>query len=306
MQSGFLYIDLGSGMMKIKKLSIGFIGAGRVGITLGRYFFAKNQKIAGYYSKTYSNTRQAAEFTQSTACRSVEEILNQSEIVFITVPDSNIYEVYLQLKNYDLRNKILCHCSGALSADIFNDIYALGAYGFSVHPVFAIDDKTESYKDMPNAFFTIEGSNEKMYVIENLLQELGNNYQIIEANQKQQYHTALVMASNLAIGLYHMSAKLLEDCGFDEEAVQNALSPLYLYNAVNLSKKGCCQALTGPIDRNDLSTVQKHINVLESFGNEEYLSTYNALSRELIKIAKQKYPDMNYSEMENLLSSPNS
>ena len=59
---------------------------------------------------------------------------------------------------------------------------------------------------MPNAFFTIEGSNEKMYVIENLLQELGNNYQIIEANQKQQYHTALVMASNLAIGLYHMSA----------------------------------------------------------------------------------------------------
>ncbi|MDE6384901.1 MAG: DUF2520 domain-containing protein [Eubacterium sp.] len=293
-------------MMKNKKLSIGFIGAGRVGITLGRYFFAKNQKIAGYYSKTYSNARQAAEFTQSTACRSVEEILNQSEIVFITVPDRNIYEVYLQLKNYDLRNKILCHCSGALSADIFNDVCTLGAYGFSVHPVFAINDKTESYKDMPKAFFTIEGSNEKMYVIENLLQELGNDYQIIKANQKQQYHTALVMASNLAIGLYHMSAKLLEDCGFNEESVHGALSPLFLHNAVNVTKRGCCQALTGPIDRNDLSTVQKHINVLENFGNEEYLSTYNALSRELIKIAKQKYPDMNYSEMEKLLSAPNS
>ncbi|MDE6125221.1 MAG: DUF2520 domain-containing protein [Eubacterium sp.] len=293
-------------MMKNKKSSIGFIGAGRVGITLGRYFFAKNQKIAGYYSKTYSNACHAAELTQSTACRSVEEILIKSNIVFITVPDRNIYEVYLQLKNYDLRNKILCHCSGALSADIFNDVCTLGAYGFSVHPVFAINDKTESYKHMPKAFFTVEGSNEKMHIIENLLQELGNNYRIIKADQKQQYHTALVMASNLAIGLYHMSAKLLEDCGFNEEAVQNALSPLYLYNAVNLSEKGCCQALTGPIDRNDLSTVQKHINVLESFGNEEYLNTYNTLSRELIKIAKQKYPDVNYSEMEKLLSAPNS
>ena len=56
--------------------------------------------------------------------------------------------------------------------------------------------------------------------------------------------------------------------------------------------------LTGPIERNDTTTVKKHLNVLEK--NEKYI--YTGVSRAVVTLAEQKYPDSDYSEMKNILS----
>lgn len=287
-------------------LTIGFIGAGRVGCTLGRYFFANKLKISGYYSKTCEHACQAAKFTHSKCCKTIEEVVKDSQIIFITTPDANIYDVFLQLKNYDLRNKILCHCSGALSAQVFSGIEKTGAYGYSIHPIFAISDKENSYKELYKAFFTVEGSAEKMWVIESIFQKLKNPFQVIQADQKHKYHASLVMASNLVIGLYHMSSQLLEECGFSDDLAQDALTPLFLNNAINLSKMGCKDALTGPIDRNDFYTVQEHLKALENENNFSATGVYKALSEELIQIAKEKYSNRDYRKLEILLNNSHS
>ncbi len=278
-------------------LSIGFIGAGRVGKTLGRYFYEKKLKLCGYFSKTYENACEAAAFTDSKAFKTIEEVAEESQIIFITVPDSCIYDVYLQLRKYDLKDKILCHCSGALSAGVFDDIESIGAYGYSVHPAFAINDKRNSHKKLDQAFFTVEGSEKKMHIMKALFERLGNSYQIIRAENKYKYHASLVMSSNLVIGLYHISFRLLKECGFSDSAATEVINPLFLNNAQNLCIHGCEDALTGPVDRNDLSTVKEHLSVLN--GNTEIL--YKLLSEELTAIAKQKYPDRNYDDLENLL-----
>lgn len=288
--------------MNSENLTIGFIGAGRVGCTLGRYFFANKLKISGYYSKTCDHACQAAKSTQSKCYKTLEQVVKDSQIIFITVPDANIYDVFLQLKNYDLRNKILCHCSGALSAQVFSGIETTGAYGYSIHPIFAISDKENSYKEIYKAFFTVEGSAEKMWVIESIFQKLKNPFQVIQADQKHKYHASLVMASNLVIGLYHMASQLLEECGFPDDLAQEALIPLFLNNAINLSKTDCKAALTGPIDRNDLNTVYKHLTALENEDNFSAINVYKILSEELIQIAEEKYPDRDYQKLKILLS----
>lgn len=112
--------------MKDKNSSIGFIGAGRVCLTLGRYFFEKNLKISGYSSKTYKHACEAAKFTHSKSYQSIKELVSESQIVFITVPDSCIYDVYLKLKDYEQNDKILCHCSSAMSAEVFSGIEHTG------------------------------------------------------------------------------------------------------------------------------------------------------------------------------------
>lgn len=89
---------------------------------------------------------------------------------------------------------------------------AEGACGYSVHPIFAVSDKKNSYREIGKAYFTVEGSSEKMYVIEELFARLGNGYQVIGAENKAKYHASLVMSSNLVIGLYHMAASLLCEC----------------------------------------------------------------------------------------------
>lgn len=285
--------------MNNENLSIGFIGAGRVGVTLGRYFYEKNLKLSGYYSKSYAHSCKAAEFTHSKSYKTIKELVKESQIIFITVPDSSIYDVYLQLKQYELKDKILCHCSGALSAEVFEDIESIGAYGYSIHPAFAINDKENSYKKISRAFFTIEGNDEKISVIQKIFEKLKNPVQIIHAKDKHKYHASLVMASNLVIGLYHIALSQLEECGFSYSMANEVLKPLFLNNAENLCSNGCMNALTGPVERNDIDTINKHLSILNNLST---LNLYRILSNELINIAKQKYPDNNYEILENLLN----
>lgn len=285
--------------MNYENLSIGFIGAGRVGFTLGRYFYEKKLKLSGYYSKSFSSACQAADFTSSKSYKTIKELAKVSQLIFITVPDSDIYDVYLQLKQYDLTDKILCHCSGALSAEVFEGIESLGAYGYSLHPAFAVSDRLGSYREISKAFFTVEGSSEKIVVIEELFKRLGNPFQIIRAENKCKYHTALAMSSNLVIALYHIALGLFEECGFSDFTAQQVIMPLFLNNAESVCAKGCAAALTGPVDRNDVSTIEKHLSVLSDHSVSEL---YKLLSIELLKIVQQKYPDRNYAQLETLLS----
>lgn len=278
-------------------LSIGFIGAGRVGMTFGRYFYEKKLNVSGFFSKTADNAFEAAEFTDSKVYNSLFELTDESDIIFITVPDSVIQSVYNQLLEYNIKNKILCHCSGAMSAKVFENIEMYGAYGCSVHPAFAVSDRRNSYKQIGSAFFTVEGDARSLKIITELIDKLGNPYQIIDAENKIKYHTALATASNLVIALYRISERLLIECGFSASSAVSVINPLFLNNAENVCRNGAVDALTGPIDRNDILTVEKHLTVLD----DEAVDLYKLLSAELVRMAKQKYPERDYSDLEKLL-----
>ena len=277
---------------------IGFIGAGRVGFTLGRYFVENGLNVSGYYSSTYEHAVSASQFTDSKSYKTIDELIAASSIIFITVNDSQIQAVWELCKKSDLTNKILCHCSGAMTASVFSGIEQTKAYGYSVHLLFSFNDKYNSYKEISKAFFTVEGDENHIDYVTDIIKKSGNEYVVIDGTNKDKYHGAAVFVSNLVIGLFHSGKKLLMDCGFCDEQAQKALIPLFINNAANLSCVGESSALTGPVDRNDLDTVKKNINCLD----DDYKDIYVKLSRQLVEIAKNKYRDADYSQMEKLLS----
>lgn len=277
---------------------IGFIGAGRVGFTLGSYFVENGLNVSGYYSRTYEHAVSASQFTDSKSYKTIDELIAASSIIFITVNDSQIQTVWELCKKSDLTNKILCHCSGAMTASVFSGIEQTKAYGYSVHLLFSFNDKYNSYKEISKAFFTVEGDENHIDYVTDIIKKTGNEYVVIDGTNKDKYHGAAVFVSNLVIGLFHSGKKLLMDCGFCDEQAQKALIPLFINNAANLSCVGESSALTGPVDRNDLDTVKKNINCLD----DDYKDIYVKLSRQLVEIAKNKYRDADYSQMEKLLS----
>ena len=137
-------------------MKIGFIGAGKVGTSMGKYLTERGIRINGYYSKTVRSAREAADFTHTRVYRSISSLAEDSDAVFVTVPDGTIKEVWEQLKILPIKNKIISHFSGSLSSEIFSDIDRCGAYGYSIHPLFAFSDKYHSYKELSQAFFTNE------------------------------------------------------------------------------------------------------------------------------------------------------
>ena len=53
-------------------MKIGFIGAGKVGFSLGKYFLEHEQNISGYYSKNINSAIEAAKFINVEAFNSLE------------------------------------------------------------------------------------------------------------------------------------------------------------------------------------------------------------------------------------------
>ncbi len=268
-------------------MKIGFIGAGKVGCSLGRYF-AQKHTIIGYASKHIASAEEAALLTGSDAFSSASELLAKCEAVFITTPDRQIVPTWESLKASNKENalsgKILCHCSGALPSTALRGCEEEGAFAYSVHPLFAISSKTTNVKELSRAFFAIEGSSEKLDEVVSFIEEMGNPYQVIDTNEKARYHAAAAMASNHVVALYRLSCDELVKCGFSPENAEKALAPLFLGNAQHVAKDGTVASLTGPAERGDFATIEKHLACLDGSTRE----VYRILNETLLQIAEEK------------------
>ncbi len=279
-------------------MKVGFIGAGKVGCSFGKYFMEAGEQVVGYYSRSLKSAVEAADFTQTKPFQQLDTLIEESELVFLTVPDQEIVPVWELLKRMDLKEKIICHCSGSFTSKIFNDIEKTGAYGFSIHPILAISDRYQSYQELSKALFTLEGNNEKKEYLLEFFTRHSLTVQPLDAQHKVRYHSAAVFCSNLMVALWEAAEEEYKACGFSTEMRKKAMEPLIYGNLAHLSEAGPVEALTGPVERGDVLTVKKHMGVLQ----DNHLEIYRCLSKELVAIAKEKHPDRDYTELENVLN----
>ena len=277
----------------------GIIGAGKVGCSLGKYFRLGNLEVTGYYDVNEDLAKEAANFTETTFIKDLHTIVKESDTLFLTVPDDLITTVWDQIKDMSLQGQFICHCSGALSAgDAFPGIDKCGAFGYSVHPLFAVSDKYNSYKELSHAYFVIEGDERHREEIAGIFKNLGNEVRYIAAKDKVKYHCAAAVCSNHVVALIQEALDLMQECGFDEESALKAFAPIMLGNMQHIVEQGTVNSLTGPVERADKKTVEKHLNCL----NENQQIMYRLLSEILISIGEKKNPDRDYGKLKDILS----
>ena len=281
-------------------MRIGIIGAGKVGVTLGKYLVDAGVTVCGFYSRTKTSAAQAADFVKTTLYEDLMDLVRASDTLFITVPDGEIGNVWDCIAEYDLTDKVVCHFSGSLSSDVFSGMEHTGARGVSIHPMYAFSDKFSSYQEFHTACLVAEGDAEAILRMQKLFAEkLGHTMLFIQAEDKVKYHAAAALASNYMIALLETSMRLLEECGFSERDSLSLLRPIVRNNVTAMLEKGPVDALTGPVERGDLGTVQKHLDVLRG-GQAE--AVYRELGTVLVDLAKRKHPEWKEQAMRECLN----
>ena len=284
---------------------IGFIGAGKVGFSLGKYIREKAGdifNIHGYYSQNYNSAVAAAAFAGGKAFNTAAELAAGCDLLLLTVPDGQIEDVWEQLRDKISNPLLVGHCSGLQDSRIFlspADVPAVSHSFGSIHPIMSICDKDTAYLKLPEAYFTIEGDEPFIDFMDIFLSALGNPYSIIDTDKKTLYHAASVMVSNLVCSLAFEGAEVFKACGLDDEFAEKAWRPLFLGNAENIYSVGPILALTGPVERADAETVKRHLGALSGESKKMYL----LLSHILIDVAQLKNPNRDYSEIRDALCS---
>lgn len=275
---------------------IGFVGAGKVGASLGAYLVGKGVAVTGFFDVTEAQARSAAERTRTRCYASLQELLAGNAVVLLTVPDDLIGSVWAECRRYPLAGKCFFHCSGVMGSDVFTGHAEAGVHVGSLHPVCAVSSR-ESEAVFSGKFFVLEGDQTGLEMLKSLMTTTGNAYRVIPTEQKTKYHAAAVASSNLFCALADMAEGWMRDCGFDQQAAHELLAPLMLGNIANVAEQGAVAALTGPVERNDMGSVAKHLSVLD--GDDREL--YRLLSLRLVKVAQQKHPDTDYTNLLNVL-----
>lgn len=299
-------------------MKIGIIGAGKVGTTMGKYIVDHGGTVSGFYTRTASNGLESAQFTDTKYFTTLDSLIEGSDTLFIATTDRAIKDVWDCITTKNVKGKVICHFSGSLSSDVFSNWEETGAWVCSLHPIYTFSNKFTAYQNLTEAKFTIEGSSKALEQLQELFCLLPNEVIQISTKEKVKYHAATSIASNHVTGLINLAVELLQEAGIAEQQAYHLLKPLVeknvqaVFTQVQESAEedcgilsegkvyaGCAQTLTGPIERNDIATVNKHLQKLD---RPEWEAVYRAVGLQVSKVAQRKHPDRSYQEIKHILA----
>ncbi len=264
--------------------TMAFIGAGKVGTSLGIYFKEAGLNIQGYFSKSIESAEKASSLTGSTTYSDLESLINDSKIIWITTPDDAVEVVAEQISQLSIENKkTFVHASGLLTSDVLDCLRKKGHHVCSAHPLLAFNEVPKAVQALKKTHFFIEGEANDLIDIEKIFEKTGNTFHQINKNDKSAYHAGATILSNYLVTLVHASNQLFELAGINEHELSHATSVLLESVLENLQSKTPKDALTGPIKRGDAETIKNHLEVLEQ-NLPELTELYKVLGNETMNM----------------------
>ncbi|AQS57915.1 Rossmann-like and DUF2520 domain-containing protein [Desulforamulus ferrireducens] len=248
-----------------QKSSFAIIGAGKVGSALGILLKEQGYRPVGVASRTFTSARSLAEQLQTNPYREITKAAEAADLVFITTTDREIEPVanLLARKGACRPGQMIIHTSGALSSEIMAAVRQAGAMVASMHPLQSFADVASAKENLPGSCFALEGDEQALPGIIEVVNALQGRYFVIKAEDKPLYHAAAVVASNYLVSLIHLSSTIYQSLGLNEEQAMDALFPLIQGTLNNIAKSGPAAALTGPVARGDGTTLKGHMQALQ-------------------------------------------
>lgn len=266
-------------------MKVGFIGAGKVGTSMGLFLTKKNVQIVGYISRTLESSKRAARLTNSMPYEDMKQLIHDSNILFITTTDDAIEQVAKQIEalNVSLNNKIICHMSGAKSSDSISNLMKHSATIASIHPMYSFGNINNAVNDLDQVIFTVEGEGNNISQIYDLLDECRVKFIKIDTEAKTLYHAGACVVSNYLVTLIQTGINMFQEAGFSTDEIKQIIRPIVdntINNVFDMGEK----ALTGPISRGDITTVESHLDILKE-SKSSFENIYKVLGGHTVDIA---------------------
>ena len=250
------------------------------------YYALKNAGGKKYNVSTIKNRKLQGE--------SFEKTVTKADVIFICVQDSNIPVVVNSLSKHsvNLKGKYIFHTSGTLTSDTLAILAGRGALTASFHPVQTFEQSAKKHAGrFSGIYIAIEGNKKAIIKATAVSTLIKAKTFIIKKENKVYHHICCVMASNYLAVLNGMiektGSKKIRINGFNKLKFFNIYMPLAKQTLDNISALGPKAALTGPVERNDVLTIESHLKALKRAG-KDILFYYVLMGIETVKLALEK------------------
>lgn len=226
---------------------------------------------------------------------------NIGQVLFISTPDDVISKMDETISELDInwQGRVVTHCSGFHASNILKKLNEKGASVAAFHPIQSFVDRSgkESFK---NIYISIEGGDTAVGILLSIALNLHAKPISLNSHQKEILHIAAVFFSNYVVTLGGIADRLIKEN--IDGADLKVLSPLIRQTINNLEQLEPAKALSGPIARGDIETVEKHLETLKK--EDDIEKVYRLLGKQALKLAEQlgEVPEKSIKKMDELFS----
>jgi predicted short-subunit dehydrogenase-like oxidoreductase (DUF2520 family) len=259
--------------------TLALVGPGRAGTTLSLALIEHGWEVVSVAGRA----PDALSTLAAVACLSSQAALvsdagKGASVVIIATPDRAIDAAARAVAPSLEPGALVLHLAGSRGLDAFGELLAfrsdvrVGA----LHPLQSFPTATIGLERLHGSWAAVAGDPQT----DELARLLGMQPFDLRDEQRLNYHAAAVVASNHLVALLGQVERLASTCGVPFDA----FAPLVQSSIVNAFGIGPALALTGPVSRGDLVTVEKHLATLDP-GERD---TYRTLAREVARLTGRR------------------
>ncbi|MET8044997.1 Rossmann-like and DUF2520 domain-containing protein [Micromonospora sp. NPDC005215] len=259
-------------------LTVGVVGAGRVGAVLGAALVAAGHRVVAVTGDSGASRARLALLLPEVPRRPAAAVAHAAaDLLLIAVPDDALAGVVTDLADRGaLRpGQVVAHTSGAHGLTVLAPAAAVGARPLALHPAMTFTGTPDDLARLAGISYGVTAPAELRPLAARLVADLGGVPEWVAESDRPLYHAALAHGANHLVTLVNEATDRLRDAGVARP--EKVLAPLLraaLENALRLGD----DALTGPVSRGDAGTVQQHLARLAATAPES-VPAYLALAR---------------------------
>jgi len=270
----------------VKRVRFLLIGPGKVGISLGAAWVRAGHRCVGVEGGRPEARRRAGALLGTGKSRGRARLaLPAFDLLLIAVPDGEIAAVARSWKERcTWKGRIVIHTSGVLGASALDPLRRRGASTASLHPLLSLARPALAGDAFRGVYFGVEGEPKAAGLARRLAREAGGRTLEVRARGKALYHLGACLSSGYLLGLIDAAAARVSVRPADHVRLRNALLTLSESALRNARETGLERALTGPIIRGDVTTIQAHVLAMRG-SPAEWRSLHRTLARHVLNLA---------------------
>lgn len=250
-------------------MKVVIIGSGNVATVLSTLIQKAGHEIVQVVSRNRDHAIVLASKYNADAVSLNEPEFAPADIYIIVLNDAALDSVE---KLSALKDKFIIHTAGSISKDVFKNISS--TYGV-LYPLQTLSKITEQIPEIP---FLVEGNNkETLHQIIGFARTLSDKVIPVTETERLHYHIAAVFAGNFTNHMYALAENFCEK----EKIDFKNLLPLINEVTLKANSNSPHDVQTGPAMREDIFTINRHLQTLSSHPDLKYL--YLKLSESILK-----------------------
>lgn len=251
-------------------MKISIIGTGNVAYHLANAFYKSDVEIHQIYGRNKTEAEELAAQYNATAITDIN-LLDVVSIIIIAISDDAIKSVAKTLPETVKNDSIVAHTSGTKPISVLKGCENKAIF----YPLQTFSKDTAL--DFSTIPICLNGKQKTIKKLHSLGKKISDDIRQLSDEERRQVHLSAVILNNFINHLIYLAKDRLDH----QEIDSTILDPLLRETLRKQFLNSPYDAQTGPARREDIKTMDKHLEMLE--GDQNLKEIYIALSESIVK-----------------------